>query len=112
MRRIMREYPGASIEEVMQLFRDAAVDNLAVFEAVVVAYALRRDPAKPQEEPRCSVPTLVTRQGTLEQKGLSAKSKIAFLNPCFHPRGKPTRSSSDSQRCPLGHRFLDKETRS
>jgi hypothetical protein len=61
MRRIVREHPEASIEEVMQLFRDAAVDDPAVFEDVV-AYALRRDPTKPQEEPRCSVLTLVTRQ--------------------------------------------------
>jgi hypothetical protein len=62
MRRIVREHPEASIEEVMQLFRDAAVDDPAVFEDVV-AYALRRDPTKPQEQPRGSMLTLVTRQG-------------------------------------------------
>jgi hypothetical protein len=36
---------------VMQLFRDAAIDDPAVFEDVV-AHALRRDPFKPQEEPK------------------------------------------------------------
>ena len=51
MQRIIREHPGASMNEVMQLFRDAAIDDPAVFEDIL-AHALRRDPFKPQEEPK------------------------------------------------------------
>ncbi len=62
MRRVLREHPEASIGEVMQFFRDAAVDDHAVFEDVVTL-ALRHDPPKTQERPRAApVLTLVKRQ--------------------------------------------------
>ncbi len=62
MRRIAKEHPEASTQEVMQLFRDAAVDDQAVFKDIV-ALALRRDPPKPQQEPRAApLLTLVKRQ--------------------------------------------------
>ncbi len=65
MQRVLKEHPEASTQEVMQLFRDAAVDNQAAFEDVV-ALALRRDPPKPEEEPRAApVLTLVRKQRSL-----------------------------------------------
>ncbi len=62
MQRVLREHPDASIGEVMQLFRNAAVDDQSVFEDVVTR-ALRHDPPKPQAGPRAApVLTLVRRQ--------------------------------------------------
>ncbi len=67
MQRVVKDHPEASTQEVMQLFRDAAVDDQVVFQDVV-ALALRREPLKPQdppkprEVPRRPVLTLVTRQ--------------------------------------------------
>ncbi len=61
MQRVLSEHPEASIGEVMQLFRDAALDDQAVFEEVVTL-ALRRDPPKPQKDSRSSVLPFFKRQ--------------------------------------------------
>ncbi len=50
MQRVLRDHPEASIRQVMQLFRDAAVDDQAAFEDVITL-AFRRDSPKPQEQP-------------------------------------------------------------
>ena len=44
MQRIVREHPEASMEEVMQLFRDAVLDDPEVFDDVLTAAFTRHLP--------------------------------------------------------------------
>jgi heme-degrading monooxygenase HmoA len=51
MRRIVREHPEASLEEVVHLFREAALEDPAAFEDVLMQ-ALTRDQSEHEDDPR------------------------------------------------------------
>jgi hypothetical protein len=48
MQRIIREHPQASMEEALRLFRDAAINDLEVFEDVLTE-VFNRHPSRSQE---------------------------------------------------------------